>query len=159
MSLFKNKLINIFFTFSDIITAISRISKMFIIRLTESTLYFIVEGEHSSAMWAELEQTHFFDGYVMNGVCPERNEIYLEVDSAMFARSLCTLRMTAKIVHIKLTDKQQPCLTVEIELQSIGSHCRECIHDVPVRVIPRREWNLLQLPNLPAYDVNISTNF
>lgn len=38
--------------------------------------------------------------------------------SGHLARSLMTLKQTAKSVKIKLTKKDHPCLTVEIELVS-----------------------------------------
>lgn len=70
----------------------------------------------------------------------------------MLARSLGSLRMTAKSVKIKLTNKRQPCLSLEIELPSLSIESRQCLHDVPVRVI-RREWAEHQTPNIPEFDV------
>lgn len=104
-------------------------------------------------VWAELSQTHFFTEYIMNGVSEEQNEIYLEFDPTLLARSLGSLRMTAKSVKIKLTNKRQPCLTIEIELPSLSMESRQCLHDVPVRVIPRREWTEHQAPNIPEFHV------
>ena len=104
-------------------------------------------------VWAELTQTHFFTEYIMNGVSEEQNEIYLEFDPTMLAKSLGSLRMTAKSVKIKLTNKRQPCLTIEIELPSLSLESRQCLHDVPVRVIPRREWAEHRAPNIPEFDV------
>ena len=89
----------------------------------------------------------------MNGVSEEQNEIYLEFDPSMLARSLGSLRMTAKSVKIKLTNKRQPCLSLEIELPSLSIESRQFLHDVPVRVIPRREWAEHQTPNIPEFDV------
>ncbi|XP_016918484.1 checkpoint protein HUS1 isoform X2 [Apis cerana] len=106
-------------------------------------------------VWAELIQTHFFTEYIMNGVSEEQNEIYLEFDPSMLARSLGSLRMTAKSVKIKLTNKRQPCLTLEIELPSLSIESRQCLHDVPVRVIPRREWAEHQTPNIPEFDISV----
>lgn len=106
-------------------------------------------------VWAELSQDHFFSEYVMTGVTEEQNEIYLEFDATMLARSLGSLRMTAKSVKMKLTNKRQPCLSLEIELPSLSIESRQCLHDVPVRVVPRREWQEHQAPNIPEFDVNI----
>ncbi|XP_031828081.1 hus1-like checkpoint clamp component isoform X2 [Nomia melanderi] len=106
-------------------------------------------------VWAELRQDHFFTEYVMSGVTDEQNEIYLELDATMLARSLGSLRMTAKSVKMKLTNKRQPCLTLEIELPSLNVESRQCLHDVPVRVIPRREWPEHQAPLIPEFDISL----
>ncbi|XP_076171536.1 hus1-like checkpoint clamp component isoform X2 [Ptiloglossa arizonensis] len=106
-------------------------------------------------IWAELNPQHFFVEYVLNGVTEEQNEIYLQFEASMLARSMSSLRMTAKSVKIKLTNKRQPCLSLEIELPSLSIESRQCLHDVPVRVIPRREWPEYQAPNIPEFDISV----
>lgn len=51
----------------------------------------------------------------MEGVNNEYNEIYLEVVTENIVRSLKSAQ-TAKSMKIKLTKKETPCLTFEIEL-------------------------------------------
>lgn len=72
------------------------------------------------------------------------------------AKSLSSLRVShgAKSVKMKLTNKKSPCLTFEIQLSEL-SHSRFCVHDIPVSVIPRKEWTALQEPVVPNYDVSI----
>ncbi|XP_033221542.1 checkpoint protein HUS1 isoform X2 [Belonocnema kinseyi] len=106
-------------------------------------------------VWAELSQSRFFNEYAMGGASDDQNEIYLESDTIMLARSVASLKQTAKSVKIKLTNKQQPCLTFEIELPSLSLDSRQCVHDVPVRVIPRREWCEYQAPNVPEFDISM----
>ena len=53
----------------------------------------------------------------MDGVSSENNEIYLEVVTENIVRSLRSAQ-TAKSMKIKLTKKDIPCLTFEIELVS-----------------------------------------
>lgn len=89
----------------------------------------------------------------MSGVTQEENEIYLEFDASMFARSLNSLRVMAKSVKIKLTNKRQPCLTFDIDLSSLAVESRQCVHDVPVRLIPRKEWSEHKMPDIPEFDV------
>lgn len=141
--------------FTNIVNVISRITKQSTLRLTPDELCFSVSVDRASMVWAELTQTHFFTEYIMNGVSEEQNEIYLEFDPTMLAKSLGSLRMTAKSVKIKLTNKRQPCLTIEIELPSLSLESRQCLHDVPVRVIPRREWAEHQAPNIPEFDISV----
>ncbi|KOC63180.1 Checkpoint protein HUS1 [Habropoda laboriosa] len=139
--------------FTNIVNIISRITKHCTLRLTSDQLCFSIGEDRASLFWAELTQTHFFTEYIMNGVTEEQNEIYLEFEASMLARSLSSLRMTAKSVKIKLTNKRQPCLTLEIELPSLS--IEQCLHDVPVRVIPRREWADHQAPNIPEFDISV----
>ncbi|XP_076684723.1 hus1-like checkpoint clamp component [Andrena cerasifolii] len=141
--------------FTNIVNIISRLTKQCTLRLTPNVVSFSVGHDRVSMVWAELNQSHFFSEYVMNGVTEEQNEIYLELDATMLARSLGSLRMTAKSVKIKLTNKRQPCLTLEIELPSLSIESRQCLHDVPVRVIPRREWAEHQAPNIPEFDISV----
>lgn len=62
-------------------------------------------------------QENFFDEYQMGGVDAQRNDIYLEIIAENFNRALKTAQ-NAKSLKIKLTKKQNPCLTVEVELVS-----------------------------------------
>ena len=62
-------------------------------------------------------QANFFDEYQMDGVNDEYNEIYLEVTTENIVRSLKSAQ-SAKSMKIKLTKKDTPCLTFEIELVS-----------------------------------------
>ena len=62
-------------------------------------------------------QGHFFHEYAMDGVSAEYNEIYLELTPDNIVKSLKSAQ-SAKSVKIKLTKKQRPCLTLEIELVS-----------------------------------------
>ena len=131
-------------------------SKMCVIRLTTDVLCFNIGDDRVPVVWAELSQSRFFNEYSMEGASEEQNEIFLESDTGMLARSVASLKQTAKSVKIKLTNKRQPCLTFEIELPSLSMDSRQCVHDVPVRVIPRREWCEYQAPHVPEFDVNIS---
>lgn len=141
--------------FTNIINVLSRLTKQCTLKLTPSELCFSVGDDRVSMVWAELSQDHFFSEYVMTGVTEEQNEIYLEFDATMLARSLGSLRMTAKSVKMKLTNKRQPCLSLEIELPSLSIESRQCLHDVPVRVVPRREWQEHQAPNIPEFDISV----
>ncbi|XP_021921492.1 checkpoint protein HUS1 isoform X3 [Zootermopsis nevadensis] len=123
-------------------------------------MYFIIVEENVTVgkpmVWSVLEQTHFFNEYNMAGVSEEQNEIYLEFETDVMARSLSSLRVShgARSVKMKLTNKKSPCLTFEIQLSEL-SHSRFCVHDIPVTVIPRREWIMLQEPQVTNYNVSI----
>nr|XP_012216387.1 PREDICTED: checkpoint protein HUS1 isoform X2 [Linepithema humile] len=95
-----------------------------------------------------------FTKYIMGGVSKEENEIYLEFDASMFASSLNGLRM-AKNVKIKLTNKRQPCLTFDVDLSSLSIDSRQCTHDVPVKLIPRKEWPEHKMPDISEFDISI----
>ncbi|XP_077257259.1 hus1-like checkpoint clamp component [Temnothorax americanus] len=141
--------------FTSIVNTISRMAKYCVLRLTPDELCFNVGDERIPVLWAVLSQQHFFAEYVMNGVSEQENEIYLEFDASMFARSLNSLRVTARSVKIKLTNKRQPCLTFEIDLTSLSVDSRQCVHDVPVKLIPRREWPEHKMPDIPEFDISL----
>ncbi|XP_046620937.1 checkpoint protein HUS1 [Neodiprion virginianus] len=141
--------------FTNVANTVSRLAKACVIRLTKDEVCFHVGDDYSPIAWAVLYQNKFFSEYTMIGVCEEQNEIYLEFSPAMLAKSLSSLKMTAKSVKIKLTNREQPCLTIDIELPSISNELRQCVHDVPVKVIPRKEWGEYQAPIIPSFDVSI----
>lgn len=95
----------------------------------------------------------------MSGVSEEENMIYLEFDASMFTRSLTSLSATARSVKIKLTNKRQPCLTFDIDLNSMSIDSRQCTHDVPVKLIPRKEWPEHKMPDIPQFDVCVIIYF
>lgn len=138
---------------TDVSNTVSKLGKSCVMRLTTKEVCFHVGDDTSPIAWAVLSQKKFFSEYEMIGATDDQNEIYLEFSPAMLAKSLTSLKMTAKSVKIKLTNKTQPCLTIDIELPSISNEARQCIHDIPVKVIPRREWGEYQAPVIPPFDV------
>lgn len=60
----------------------------------------------------------------------------------------------SKSIKIKLTKKNKPCITCEIEMATQFKHSRVCTHDIPVEIIPRKNWPEFQLPPLPSFDVS-----
>ncbi|CAL1543030.1 unnamed protein product [Lymnaea stagnalis] len=127
-------------------------------RISEDKVFFILSeriGDGGAQIWCELQQSHFFDEYAMEGVSQEANEIYLEIVPDLILRSLKTAQ-SAKWVKIKLTKKHTPCLTLEIDLPSGGLHQRQVVHDVPVTVVARKHWESFTEPEMPKFDVSIS---
>ncbi|KAG6451027.1 hypothetical protein O3G_MSEX006893 [Manduca sexta] len=97
----------------------------------------------------------FFSEYQMVGLDDEHKDIYLGLSSGNLSRSLVTLK-TAKSLKMKLTKKQCPCLTLEIEMPSSTSQqTRNVTHDIPVIVIPRKMWSEFHEPNTPDPDISI----
>lgn len=66
-------------------------------------------------IWCELKQANFFNEYLMSGVSPDKDEIYMELAIDLFMEAMKTT-VNAKSLKIKLTNKQSPCLTLEVEL-------------------------------------------
>jgi len=144
--------------FTNIVGTISKLVKSCIMRITEDKVFFILAervGDSGASVWCELNQSHFFDEYAMEGVSPEFNEIYLEVSPDLLLRSLKTAH-AAKWIKIKLTKRHTPCLTFEIDLPSGSSHQRLVVHDVPVTVVARKHWVDFAEPMMPNFDVSIA---
>ncbi|XP_076617188.1 checkpoint protein HUS1 [Chaetodon auriga] len=143
--------------FTRVVTTISKLTKMCVLRLTPDNLFFVLSGKVANggvSMWCELSQANFFDEYQMEGVSSEDNEICLEVTPENLSRALKTVQ-NAKTVKVKLTKKHCPCLTVAAELPTLSSTGRVVTHDVPVDVIPRRLWHEFKEPNMPDFDVSV----
>ncbi|XP_062593869.1 checkpoint protein HUS1-like isoform X2 [Saccostrea cucullata] len=144
--------------FTRIIGTLSKLIKVCVLRITPGNWYFILSeklvngGVH---IWCELPQGHFFDEYAMEGVSEEANEIFLEVAPENLMKALKTAQ-NAKWIKIKLTKKHAPCLTFEVDLPTLSSHSRTVVHDIPVTVIPRRNWADYEEPEVPQFDVTIA---
>lgn len=89
-------------------------------RVTTRKVYFIISEEDNGPRrplaWCELPVNFYFKEYNVVGVNDQHNEIYFEFSTALLARSLSILKQNVKSVKIKLTDKESPCLTLEMEL-------------------------------------------
>ncbi|XP_029384655.1 checkpoint protein HUS1 [Echeneis naucrates] len=143
--------------FSRVITTISKLTKMCVLRMTPVHLFFVLSGKVANggvSMWCELLQANFFDEYQMEGVSAEDNEICLEVTPENLSRALKTVQ-NAVAVKVKLTKKHCPCLTIAAELPTLSSISRVVTHDVPVDVIPRKLWYEFKEPSMPDFDVSI----
>lgn len=128
-------------------------SKFCVLQLTPTEVCFTVFDERHPVVWVELSKDHFFTEYNLSGFTREDNKIYLEFDAVMLSKSLTSLKAAAMSVKIKLTNKQQPCLTLEIELPSASTDSWQCIHDVPVRMVAVNEWPAYDPPDIPDFDV------
>ncbi|CAG4944974.1 unnamed protein product [Parnassius apollo] len=145
--------------FSNIVSTISKLSKECVLRLSTDQIYFIVSDDNSGPtppiLWCEIPQSMFFSEYQLIGVDYEHNDIYLGFTSANLARPLVTLK-SAKTLKMKLTKKQCPCLTLEIEMPSSTSpQTRQVTHDIPAIVVPRKIWSDFHEPQVPKPDISI----
>ncbi|CAL4069208.1 unnamed protein product, partial [Meganyctiphanes norvegica] len=147
--------------FTQIVATVARLAKVCVLRITPDRLFFIISesGTVGSApgLWAELDQGHYFNEFNMEGVSAEQNEIFLELEPDKLAKTLNSLKSSqaARSLKIKLTKKQSPYLTFEVELPSLSAHARLVVHDVPVSLIPRRLWNIYQEPEMPPFEASV----
>ncbi|CAH1163589.1 unnamed protein product [Phaedon cochleariae] len=145
--------------FMNIALSLSKFSKDCIMRITTRKLYFIVSEEESGPrrplVWCELPVNFYFKEYHLAGVSDEYNEIYLEVSTVLLARSLAMLKQTVKSFKIKLTNKDSPCITIEMELMAGEIISRQIVHDIPVEVISRKHWSDYEEPRFNDFHVSI----
>eukprot|EP00088_Acartia_fossae_P036085 TRINITY_DN37275_c0_g1_i1.p1 TRINITY_DN37275_c0_g1~~TRINITY_DN37275_c0_g1_i1.p1 ORF type:complete len:288 (-),score=25.57 TRINITY_DN37275_c0_g1_i1:168-1031(-) len=147
--------------FYHIFSAISKLSKSCVLRLTEDNMYLIMTEPGNivggPTFWAEIDQKNLFNDYKMEGVSQENNEIYLEFSSAQVHKTVTTLRSPSVMdLKIKLAKKADgPCLTFEVRLTG-AADVWTCTHDVPVQVLPRKEWVEYASPDHPEVDISIT---
>ncbi|XP_023016232.1 hus1-like checkpoint clamp component [Leptinotarsa decemlineata] len=145
--------------FMNITLSLSKFSKDCVMRITTRRVYFIISeedcGPRRPLVWCELPVNFYFKEFNVVGVNTEYNEIYLEFSTALLARSLSILKQTAKSLKIKLTNKETPCLTIEMELMAGEIISRQVVHDIPVEVISRRHWSDYEEPRFNDFHVSI----
>lgn len=157
---FRAKLIDItcIQQFTNIVATVSKLIKVCTLRLTSDKIYFILSETVVNGgvqIWCELPQGHFCDEYAMQGASTEANEIFLELSPENLLRALKTGH-SARWIKLKLTNKHSPCLTVEVDLPTVGSHQRLAVHDIPITIIKRRNWADYAEPEMPNFDVSIA---
>ncbi|XP_063610271.1 checkpoint protein HUS1-like [Penaeus indicus] len=147
--------------FTVIVNTVARLAKVCVLRITPQKVFFIINDGgavgSSPGLWAEVDQGHFFNEFNMEGVSEEHNEIFLELQPDKLSRTLNSLKssQSARSVKIKLTRKHSPCLTLEAELPSLSVHARLVVHDVPVQLIPRRQWHIYHEPEMPEFQASV----
>lgn len=142
--------------FSKIVHTVSKLAKDVTMRITADYIFFILNEDAVNGggwLWADIPQESLFQEYNMQGVSEEFNEIYLDVVADHIVKALKSA-VAAKSLKVKLTKKQTPCLSFEIELPSLVPTSRTVVHDVPVSVIPRRLWNNFAQPEVEQGDVS-----
>ncbi|KAK7466828.1 hypothetical protein BaRGS_00037095 [Batillaria attramentaria] len=157
---FRAKLVDIscIQQFTNVVATVSKLIKVCTLRLTSDKLYFILSETVVNGgvqIWCELPQGHFCDEYAMQGASTEANEIFLELNPENLLRALKT-GQSARWIKLKLTNKHTPCLTVEVDLPTVGSHQRLAVHDIPITIIKRRNWADYAEPEMPNFDVSIA---
>ena len=130
-------------------------AKHCVIKITPTAVCFILAEETNPMIWTTMRTDHFFVDYLMCGKSDEHNVIYMELNTAMLAKSVISCKSNAKFVKMKLTNKQQPCLSIEIELPSIAGDSRMCVHDVPISIVSQKDWKVYEAPKISKYDVCI----
>ena len=162
----------------NVISTMAKLAKSCVLRITHDKVYFILtdSGRSSLAVWCTMPRASYFSEFTMEGVTTQEPEIYLELEPDRLAKALNSLRtnLNTRALKIKLTRKHAtPCLSFEIELNpslgsmmttnssSLGSvtntnsNSKLCIHDVPVTLIPRRQWADFRKPRIPPTDVSV----
>lgn len=112
-------------------------------------------------IWAEIARAAYFTDYNISGAKPEiDNKIMLSFNAFKFANALSTLGRGASSRYLKLTltEKQFPCITVDLEVpSSTSAQSRKVTHDVPVTIISSRDWDDYRIPALPnGFDKNFT---
>lgn len=183
--------------FYSVLGTMAKLSKRCVLRLTADKLFFILTENGSNGggatsasgaptVWCELDRSHFFSEYNMEGVTAREPEIYLELEPDRLARTLNALKAgagatSARSLKVKLTRKHDvPCLSFEIELAPSATAAlasfvhgndttaaagganpassRTCTHDVPVNLIPRRLWQDFAEPEMQVKAANPLSN-
>ena len=107
-------------------------------------------------MWCEIDQDCYFNEYNIEGVSQEQNEIYLEFVPDKMAKTLSILKTSnPRGLKMKLIRRSEvPCLAFEVEMgQPLRD--RNCVHDFPVVVLPRKLWGEYKEPTMPRFDISI----
>lgn len=112
-------------------------------------------------IWSDIGSAVFFSEYEMEGVdCLAHNRIVMAFDTIKLCNALAVLaKGPARYVKLKLTNRQSACLTVQLESAASSSDSglfRKIQHEVPVTLIPTRDWNEFDIPSLTQHSRSIA---
>lgn len=105
----------------DLSLIFAKISKECVLVIEPDKIRFIVSEEMTQLtpfLWCESSKQTLFSQYTMSGVDEEHNKIILSINPNHLATALSPVKETVFLMKIKLTKKDFPCLTVEIEVVS-----------------------------------------
>ncbi|KAM4883160.1 checkpoint protein HUS1B [Thomomys bottae] len=142
--------------FIQVSVTVGRLAKVCVLRVSADRLCFSPTGPLATGeaqLWCEVRRD-IFGQFHMQGVSEELEDIYLELKADLLSSAA---RSAAKAILLKLqlTNKHGPCLTLSVELVSVSGSLRKAVHDVPVRVLPRRWWAECPEPALRAADMSV----
>jgi HUS1 checkpoint protein len=147
--------------FHTILTAVAKMSKECVLRLTADNI-FLISSEPNSVLggpsaWGEIDKDKLFSDYHMEGVSSEDNEIYIEFSPDAIHKNLTTLKSpSVRGMKLKLTKRNNaPNLTFEVNLGGATS-TRQVVHDVPVAVLQRKYWSDYKVASLPPVNVSLT---
>ncbi|XP_065365092.1 checkpoint protein HUS1 [Calliphora vicina] len=150
--------------FQNIILTLSKLTKECVIDISADKMYFIANEESGTTaplVWVEIEAGLYFPEYELKLQDDRHPHIMLAISPANFSRALTHLRSNARTCKMNLINIQFSCLRIEIEVPSQSSNnITKTVHDVPVSVIPRSEWNFYEVPQKPKSKIilNVPSN-
>lgn len=140
--------------FHNIILTLSKLTKECVIQISSDKIHFIANEESGTTaplVWIAIDANQYFPEYTVEGVDADQPHIMLAVSPANLSRALGKLRTNASNCKLKLIKIQFSCLRIEADVVSQTSdQTRRMVDDVPVRLIPRVEWDLYSLPTVPS---------
>lgn len=145
-----------------IISTLARIHKECTLRLDPHSMQFIIAEnlvQGTPWLWSDCDcrpAAGFCAEYTMQGVdaTAANNRIVMSINTVKLASALAQLgRGQARYVKMKLTNRQFPCLTMELEVPSASAAAnsssvpyRRLTHDVPVTLVAVRDWPEFDVP-------------
>lgn len=145
----------------DIISTLSRMSKEICFNIQSERIYLVgseckVNG--IPQIWSDIGKHTYFSEYQLDGMDKtDHLHILFTANTVKLVVALSLLRGDAAVTYTKwkLTKKQFPCLSVDIEVSSSHtSETRLISHDIPVTIIPIRDWPEYAVPSVP--NINFS---
>lgn len=109
----------VFFFSADIIVTFAKISKRAVCNIKSSGMYFSNVGATVSSvplLWIDIGTANFFEQFSMEGVDENFKDIWLTFSPEQLSNALNVFKYSIKSIKIKLTNKQFPCLSIDIEV-------------------------------------------
>lgn len=126
--------------------------------LRDKNISFVIREETKRCLpliWAEMTKEAIFSQYVFRGCSPANNEIVLSLNPGFLARALGPVR-AFETIKLKLNKIEgNSYLSVNIlTISSVSSEKKNIEHNIPVKVVTPRKWELFCLPELPTFNVS-----
>lgn len=148
--------------FFNIISTLSRMSKEICFNIQSEQILIIccdISVNGMPQIWSDINNTSYFQQYQMEGINTDKNPFILfTMSTTKLTTAIALLRAGIGVSYtkLKLTNKQFPCLTIDMEIASTETtDTRIITHDVPVKIIPIRDWPEFELPIMRKFQYTL----
>ncbi|XP_063709475.1 checkpoint protein HUS1B-like [Culicoides brevitarsis] len=145
--------------FVNILISFAKMDKNIMINLKKEKMVIFIcceDVQTKPICWMDIESSTYFTSYFLNGDSPQYDEIYFVLNSSKIIQSLSGTHRCVNYFRLKLAKNPFESLVIDTEVTGITSNHKKTMQ-LPILIIPRRNWSNYHLPTDLQYDMTVIT--